>query len=89
MNAHFHPDGTAQLEYCVKCERAALERLQQFQCLSGVAVFPGLHRECQTTVKRELQSKMSATWKAYANAIYGPIGSPLSNVVKATTGIDL
>lgn len=87
MTITFNPDGSGEVNYCARCEYHLLAK--HAETIKGLPTIPGLHRECKTAVKVELVGKMSATWKRYTAAIYRPIGSPLANVVKAATGIDL
>lgn len=86
MRAKFNPDGTGKLEYCPRCEQAALEKLLRFQCVqgSGLLIDPRLHPMCAAKVKPEIAAaKISKVWAALNNA------NPLAKVVAATTGIEL
>lgn len=85
MTAHFHPDGTAQLGFCTRCEDSLLEKLLQFKCIqqSGIMIVPRLHPECKTATKRECLDKIDRVMRAMKEQ------NPLAAVVKETTGIDL
>jgi len=85
MRAKFNPDGTGKIEYCPRCEQAALEKLRRFQCVqgSGLLIDPRLHPMCAARVKPEIAAKISKVWAALNEA------NPLASVVAATSGIQL
>lgn len=85
MQTSFHPDGSAQLGFCTRCEKAMLEKLLRFNCIqkSGILITPRLHPECKTAIKRECFDKIERIMRALKEP------NPLAAVVKETSGIDL